>query len=409
VRLVVVSPFLDRQHGTELCIIEQIERLARNNGWPIELYAQQVAQLDGVAGDARAGNGNGIHWHRISDIPGPHLLKFIWWFCANHWRRWRDRRSGQVRPDLVYTPGTNCLDADAIMVQIVFHAFYQQAREQLQLRRVPLKTWPLLIHRKLYYHLIMFLEREIYRNPRVCLIAVSSLIARQLQTFLGRSDVAVIPNTVDTLRFNPEIWRARRQGSRKSFHFADDEFVVLLIGNDWKKKGLDALLEAVAGLPDFPLRLMIVGADDRELYRPMVQKLGLQDRVSFQGSSPDVVQFYAAADLYAGPSLEDGFNLPILEAMACGLPVIASSQAGVCENITDGENGLILKDPNDHELLARLIRALLVDSTLRQKIASAAAAFVQANCSWDHNTAKTRELLERILAQRTTRHPVSSS
>jgi len=395
----VVSPFLDRQHGTEVCIIEQIERLARNHGWYIELYAQQVAQLNGVSANGSAPEDSGIRWHRVSDIRGPHLLKFIWWFCANHWRRWRDLRVG-VRPDLVYTPGTNCLDADAVVVHIVFHAFYQQVREQLLLRRVPLKTWPRLIHRKLYYRLIMFLERRIYRNPRVSLIAVSKLIARQLQSFLGRSDVVVIPNTVDTLRFNPEICRARRLESRKHFHFADNELVILLIGNDWKAKGLDVLLKAAVSLQDFPLRLMIVGADDRELYRPLVQRLGLLDKVSFECPSADVLQFYAVADLYVGPSLQDSFNLPILEAMACGLPVIASSQAGVSDEITDGQTGLILHDPSDDQLLAGLIRRLLVDNHFRQRIASAAAASVRANCSWDQNTAKTREVLEKLFLQR---------
>jgi UDP-glucose:(heptosyl)LPS alpha-1,3-glucosyltransferase len=386
-----------------MCIVEQIERFVQRDQWSIELYSQQVSQLSGIqsaAARTSQDSSAGIHWHKVSDIPGPHLLKFIWWFYVNHWQRWRDRRSGRVRPDLVYTPGTNCLDADAIMVQIVFHAFYEQARGELLLRRVPLKTWPRLIHRKLYYKLIMFLERKIYRNPRVCLVAVSNLIARQLQMFLGRTDVIVIPNTVDISRFNPETRRARRPALRNSFRFSENDFVVLLIGNDWKKKGLDSLLRAAARLRDFPLRLMVVGKDDLEFYRSIVRKLGLQDRISFENPASDVVQFYALADLYVGPSLEDGFNLPILEAMACGLPVIASIHTGASENISDGQNGLILNDPQDDALLAQLINRLYADDALRQRIAEAAAAFVQEKCCWDQNAAKTRDLLEAILRRR---------
>jgi hypothetical protein len=164
VRLAIVSPFIDKQHGTEMCVAEQMERFVRQNGWNIELYAQQVSQLDRVSSEDLRDSSVGIRWHRITDIPGPHLLKFAWWFIANHWRRWRDRAAGRVLPDLVYTPGTNCLDADLIMVQIVFHAFYEQARGELRLRRVPLKTWPRLIHRRIYYQLIMLLERKIYRT-----------------------------------------------------------------------------------------------------------------------------------------------------------------------------------------------------------------------------------------------------
>ena len=145
---------------------------------------------------------------------------------------------------------------------------------------------------------------------------------------------------------------------------------------------------------------MVVGKDDRELYRSTILDLGLQDIVSFQTPSSDVVQFYAAADIYAGPSLEDGFNLPILEAMACGLPVIASIQTGASENITDGENGLILNDPQDDKLLARLIHRLYTDLALRQCIAVAASEFVSQHSSWDQNAKRTTELLESILRRR---------
>jgi glycosyltransferase involved in cell wall biosynthesis len=401
-RLAVVSPFIDKQHGTEMCIAEQMERFVQQNGWNIELYSQQVSQLNDVRspGDGSQDGSAAIHWHRISDIFGPHLLKFVWWFFANHWRRWRDRRANRIRPDLVYTPGTNCLDADLIMVQIVFHAFYEQARGELLLRRVPIQTWPRLIHRKIYYNLIMFLERLIYRNPRVRLVAVSNLIAGQLKTFLGCTNVDVIPNTVDINRFNPETRQARRQKLREAFQIQKHQFVVLIIGNDWKKKGLDTLLKAASQLTDIPLRIMVVGRDDQEFYRAMVQKLGLTGRITFENPSSDVVQFYAAADLYAGPSLEDGFNLPILEAMACGLPAIASSQTGASENITDRKNGLILADPQDDTTLAQFIRELYQDAIFRQNIAQAAADFVCQNCSWDTNASRTKELLETILERR---------
>jgi glycosyltransferase involved in cell wall biosynthesis len=397
-RLAVVSPFLDRQHGTEMCVIEQIERFARDDHWRIELYAQDVSQMSGV----QAGNceqTTGICWHKISNIPGPHLLKFIWWFFANHWRRWSDQRK-RIVPDLVYTPGTNCLDADAIMVQIVFHAFYEQARAELKLRRVPVKTWPRLIHRRLYYHLIMSLERLIYRNPRVRLVAVSNLVARQLHTFLGRSDAVVIPNTVDLGRFDPEKRLARRKEVRSAFQIPENDFVLLLIGNDWKKKGLDSALRALGALRDRPIRLVVAGRDDVGFYRAAIQRLGLTGKVVFAEPSPDVLQFYALADMYVGPSLEDGFNLPILEAMACGLPVIASIYTGASENITDGRNGMILRDPLDDERLAGLIREVYEDSDLRERIAKGAAEFVQQNCGWDQNAAKTRELLNAILSER---------
>jgi glycosyltransferase involved in cell wall biosynthesis len=401
-RLTVVSPFLDRQHGTELCILEQIERFARQYHWSIELYSQKVFQLDGVrpASGSSQTSPDSIAWHKVSDIPGPHLLQYLWWFFANHWQRWRDRRSGRVRPDLIYSPGINCLDADVIAVHIVFHAFYERVRPELALHSVPLRSWPRVIHRKLYYKLIMFLERRIYRDPRVRLVAVSALVAAQLKSHFQRDDVAVIPNAVDTVRFTPEGRMAKRNASRQSLSYDGSDFVLLLIGNDWKKKGLNALLKALATLSDLPWRLLVVGSDDAYFYRSLLERLDLQNRVRFEKPSADVLSFYAAADLYAGPSLEDAFNLPILEAMACGLPVIASVHAGVSEYIRDFETGMLLHQPSENSALAAIIRSLFTDPILRRRLGQAAAHYVHANCGWDRNVLRTRELLEAARAQR---------
>ena len=88
--------------------------------------------------------------------------------------------------------------------------------------------------------------------------------------------------------------------------------------------------------------------------------------------SADVLSFYAATDAYVAPSLEDAFGLPILEAMACGLPVIASVQAGASENIIDGTTGYLLRDPMNHVELAELIRRLAGDRSAAQKVGAAA-------------------------------------
>jgi glycosyltransferase involved in cell wall biosynthesis len=401
-RLTVVSPFLDRQHGTELCIIEQIERLAFQHNWEIHLYSQRVQEVRGLrpVPDFVGNSPGAIFWHKVPALPGPHLLKYLWWFFANQWQRWRNRHSGRVHPDLVYSPGVNCLDADVIVVHIVFHAFYERIRPELALRRILLQSWPRVIHRKLYYNLILFLEQRIYRDPGVQLVAVSSLVATQLKSHFQREDITVIPNAVDTIRFTPEARMARRNASRESASYDENDFVLLLIGNDWKKKGLDTLLRALGVLKDEPWRLLVVGSDDPDLYRTLLEQLASKDRVHFKKPSADVLSFYAAADLYAAPSLEDAFNLPVLEAMACGLPVIASSQAGASEMIRDWQSGFILRDPQDHLQLAQLIRRIYSDQPLRLAIGEAASRHVLANSGWDRNALRTREVLEAVQARR---------
>ena len=402
-RLAVVSPFLDRQHGTEVCVIEQIERLVRTGRCSIELYSQRVSQLNGVRPAALVlpGEQVDIRWHQVSDIPGPHLIKYLWWFGANYWQRRQDKRSGRVRPDIIYSPGINCPDADVIVVHIVFHAFYEQVRSELALHRLPFRSWPRVIHRRLYYKLVKSLERRIYSNRRVRLMAVSSLVARQLEIHFQREDVVVIPNAVDTLRFTSEARITKRVAARQSLSYQDSEFLLLLIGNDWKKKGLDALIEASALLKDLPLQILVVGADEPALYHLLIEKLGVQQRVRFEKPSMDVLTFYAAADLYVGPSLEDSFGLPILEAMACGVPVIASANAGASELVQDGKTGLILRDPRNQVELASLIRKIHGDDILRVSMGVAASRYVASNCNWDENAEKTWRVLQDSLNRTT--------
>jgi glycosyltransferase involved in cell wall biosynthesis len=111
------------------------------------------------------------------------------------------------------------------------------------------------------------------------------------------------------------------------------------------------------------------------------------------------MQFYAAADAYVGPSLEDAYGLPVLEAMACGLPVIASSRAGVSEIISHGENGFALRDPQDALEVAGLLRKIHEDPALRQKVAEAAARTAESH-TWDRNAAATWEFLKAAAARK---------
>jgi glycosyltransferase involved in cell wall biosynthesis len=399
-QIVVVSPFLDRHHGTERCIIEQIERLSLKYGWEIHLFSQHVENINGLLTETPKSSATGfICWHKVSDIPGPHLLKFLWWFFANRTARKSTLKHVEDRSLLVYSPGINCLDADAITVHIVFHEFYARVRDELTLFKVPVSRWPVTLHRKIYYKLAMALERRIYANPKVRLAAVSKLVSAQLEKHFGRTDSVVIPNAVDTVIFNSEARLARRSVSRQRLKLADSDYVVLMIGNDWKIKGLDQLLRALA-IIEIPIQLLVVGTDDPGLYRPVLRQLRLDDRVRFLAPSADVISFYAAADAYVAPSLEDAFGLPILEAMACGLPVIASVQAGASENVVDGSTGYLLRDPMNHVELAGLIRRLASDGAAARTLGAAAAQFVQASVSWDHNASATRDFLESSIASR---------
>lgn len=395
-RLVVVSPFVDRRHGTERALAELLERLARSYRCEVHLYAQSVEDLTitlgRAAGDASCG---AISWHKVPALPGPPVVRFIAWVFLNRTARWWDTSFRALTFDLVLSPGINCFDANVILVHTVFQRARELWREEAQDPSVRPRVLRRM-HRSLYYWLLSVLERRIYRRAQTSLATVSQRTAGQLARYFRREDVHVIPNGVDTVQFSPSHRLGRRAAARLRWHLRDDEFALLLIGNAWHAKGLATILSAMSVLSDLPLRLMIVGRDDEEPFRNIAERLGILERCNWISPDQDVLNFYAAADLYVGPSLEDSFGLPIAEAMACGLPVITSCSAGVAELIRNGVDGFILEKPRDAKELADIIQRLFADAELRTKIGEAAAS-VAHEWTWDRNAAVVWKVLQKHL------------
>jgi UDP-glucose:(heptosyl)LPS alpha-1,3-glucosyltransferase len=390
-RVAIVSPFIDKRHGTERSVAECIERLSGE--YEIHVYSHRVEDLDLDT----------ITWHRIPALPGPHLLGYSWWFLANHLWRWWDRRFRGLIPALVFSPGINCLDADVIQVHVVFAQLREHMREQLLFQRSPWNTWHEILHRRIYYSLISSLERRIYPRPGIPLIAVSYKTAGDLSRFYGRtSNVQVAYHGLDLERFGPARRAALRDGARKQFSLSPGDFALLLIGNDWKSKGLPCLINAVGHLGDSNLTILVVGRDNPAPFQDAIRAHGLMDRVRFLPPRPDVEFYYAAADVYASPTLEDSFGLPPAEAMACGLPVVTSRAAGVSELIHSGEDGFILEQPSDYLGLAKILQQLVKDPQLRGRIAE--KAVITANkLTWENTAAHIRAAWEQARVERASR------
>jgi glycosyltransferase involved in cell wall biosynthesis len=389
-RLAVVSPFLGKSFGTERTVIEWLTHLPEV--FEIHVYSQRVEDLEGAR----------FIWHRIPKLPGPHLFNFLWWFTANHIWRAVDRLRG-LDHDLVYSPGINCFDADVISVHIVFAEYLRQLQSHRDLGWKQLHSWPRIFHRKLYYRLIVALERHIYANPQVPLVLYAKKTAKDLERFYDRRDrLPVLYLGLDHDAFNPVRRAELRDLARGQLGIADDRFILLLVGNDLRKKGIVVLIEAISKLRDLPVDLMVAGREDPSPFRGMVTDRGLRGRVHFLPPRKDIEFYYAAADAYTGPSLEDTFALPPAEAMACGMPVIVSAENGTFEIITHESDGLILDNPNDADTLAAMIRRLYEDSDFRTRLAQKAAETAR-QYTWERNGRDLGEIFEEILRQKTTR------
>jgi glycosyltransferase involved in cell wall biosynthesis len=391
-RLAVVSPFVDRRHGTERALSEVLERLSRNEHFEIHLYAQRVEDLAlfPPAGSSPLNSG-AISWHKVPTIPGPHLLQFLAWLLLNWICRAWDRWVHGLQFDLVISPGINCLDADVVIVHVLFHRLRELAgRDHVDSRRPGLLR---RLHRRAYYALLSGLEGRIYTDPKVSLAAVSERTAAHLKDYFDRQDVRVIPNGVDAARFSPAARLALRSAARSRRNFEEDDFILLLIGNDWRVKGLDTVLRAMNIVRELPIRVLAAGDDSPASFFELAKSLGISDRCRFEPSREDALDFYAAADLYVSPSREDSFGLPVAEAMACGLPVITSINAGVADLIHDGVDGFILQKNDDAQTLAQMLLRLHSDEILGRNV-GAAAVKTTAHWTWNRNANDVLESLK---------------
>ena len=123
-------------------------------------------------------------------------------------------------------------------------------------------------------------------------------------------------------------------------------------------------------LPQYPEALLLVGGagEEQESLERQARALGVADRVVFAGPVQDPRDFYRCLDLFVLPSLDEGFGLVVLEAMAMGLPVIGTHVGGVPEILTHGVNGWLV-EPGDPLGLAAGIQTLWADSALRRRVA----------------------------------------
>lgn len=227
-------------------------------------------------------------------------------------------------------------------------------------------------------------------------------VARTLN--LPRESFEVIANGVDTDRYRPT---ADQAAVRQKLGLPNDRLVMLTVGNLKPIKGHDILLKAMQKLDAASDRisLIMVGADDLNGSLQQWASDHLQNNdVRFVGQQSDVLPWYQAADVFVLPSLSEGLSNALLEAMACGLPVIATNVGGNQDVIQHESNGLLIEAGRPENLAAAMAR-LINEAELRSDLARTARDHVRQGFSLS-NTIKTyaahyRQLVDFEPAQTT--------
>lgn len=244
------------------------------------------------------------------------------------------------------------------------------------------------------------IERRQYAAPDVEFVALSEMVkADMIDCYdVDEARIHLVYNGVDTEHFNPGRLSGLREKTRADLGVAQDEIVLLIVAHNFKLKGVATLIRAASSLrAELPVRAVIVGKGRGARYRRLARSLGVADRVHFAGPTDIVDAFYAAADIYCQPTWYDPCSLVVLEALACGLPVITTRFNGAGELLTDGREGYVMEDPGDHEELAQRVRELAGDAVRAQ--AGRAARELALQHTLDRNF---REMLEvfRIAAEK---------
>ncbi|HML54235.1 MAG TPA: glycosyltransferase family 4 protein [Solidesulfovibrio magneticus] len=205
-------------------------------------------------------------------------------------------------------------------------------------------------------------------------VANSQGLAALARQSAGQMPIRMIPNGVDTARFTPAEHREHRGPVQLVF-----------VGRVVHQKGLDVLLSALSRLPaEADYELTIVGDGPlRDALTKQAASLGVLARLRFAGwagreEMPDLLR---RADLFVFPSRDEGMPNAVLEAMAAGLPVVATRISGNEEVVADGETGLLVP-PDDPDALAGALAGFLADAALRRRMGAAGRERVCREYSW---------------------------
>jgi glycosyltransferase involved in cell wall biosynthesis len=235
-------------------------------------------------------------------------------------------------------------------------------------------------------YLTLMTRLSVHRARRV--IAVSAHTGDDLvrHFHVAPDKVTVIPNAMDD-RFRPATDPDALSQFTRDHHLP--ERFILFVGTLEPRKNLRRLIEAFARIAraDGDVALVIVGASGwmTSDLAPLVQRLTLTERVIFTGYVPDdeLPLWYQSATIFCYPSLYEGFGLPVLEAMACGTPVVTSSTSSLPE-LTGSAAALV--DPTDVATLADVLLALLNDAPRRAEMRRAGLERARTY-SWERTAA----------------------
>lgn len=409
-RLCLATPvFFPTYGGAQLRYLRYLPGL-RQHGADVRVFTGTATPLDFTPEDVyeewtghRVGRmlpvdrieGTPVHRVRLPDRKG---MLHRWLFYRSLWRFCKDP---EFRPDVLQLLGTIRVDSLPWIRRV----------KSLGIATLYSVTTASKVTRRKEGH-----DRRLEKFRRIydtmdCVVT-NSVHLRDLLLEMGvRTRVEAIPNGVDLTRFRPDGPPGRRDELRAGLGIGPDDRVLMAVGAIMSRKGSDLLVEAFARLavshPD--LHLVFVGPrqrGDEAHHREFQQRLdrlvadsGAPGRVHFVDLTAEVPDYLRAADVCALPSKREGLPNSVLEAMACGRPVVITPFEGLSEDLGRPGEEYLLAD-HDAAVLADSIRRLLDDPALAADVARRGRDWVCSRMSLEESVARYARLYEELAASR---------
>jgi glycosyltransferase involved in cell wall biosynthesis len=381
----------NRRDGSARAVNEVTEKLA-DRGHEVHLFARTVEDLDLKK----------IRWHKVPGIEWPEVANF-WTYHVQV-----NRTIPRGYFDIIHSIGCNTLRANVITIQNI-----QPAKKKILDRLGEKVSLPRQLTRGLYLRVTSNAEHKLYthragRRPPLFL-PVSRGVERELREHydIGPAPVKIVPNAADLNIFKP-ISESQRLAWRSNNGLSAEDIVLIFVGGEWARKGLDLGIRALALVPERRAKLFIAGDDPAQnTFKKLASECGVGDRVIFGGFRKDVPIAMASADIFLFPSWYEAFSLATIEAAACGLPVVATSINGTEDFIQPGINGDFVKSDPEH--IAEVIQPLIANPERRREMGRNARQLVEQNYTWERVTLATEEAYQDYLANQQMSNALTSS
>jgi UDP-glucose:(heptosyl)LPS alpha-1,3-glucosyltransferase len=346
--IALVIEDVNMRGGQERVIGELAPRLAARH--EVHLFCHTVADIPL----------DDITVHRVCAIRAPLGPRAMWFALASSLAA----RGGKY--DVVLSQGGNTLAQNFALVHTC-HRDRRRVRLDIE-RRWRLKSPLRRVWEAGRDALFAGLERRAVRRCRGRVIAISQDVKRYLMREYGLAtgDIHVAPNGVDHERFRPNPTGLHRDRIRGELGLAGDDFVALFMGGLWFEKGLPSLLGALA-LTDHASHLVVVGSGDVERFGEMARESGVADRVHFVPHVTDPEAWYNMADCLVHAPAVEPFGLVMVEAAACGLPLLATRAGVALDLIEEGVSGFFI-ERDDPPGIAHGLDRLAADPDLRRSM-----------------------------------------